>query len=89
MTTAPEPCSPPASPAQGDGRKITPEVLKALQRELGKSWVVGTGSYPEGRRITAMPWPPTWAPAGKIVIGKTAAEVRAEVKRRKESGDGS
>lgn len=72
------------------GRPITTEIVRALQRELGKDWVVGTGTYPQGRRITAMPWPPTWAPPGKIVIGENADQVRAEIKRRKAAAsDGS
>lgn len=70
------------------GTPITTEVVKALQHELGQDWVVGTGTYPQGRRITAMPWPPTWAPPGKIVIGENADQVRAEIKRRKEAACG-
>jgi len=57
---------------------ITDDDVKALQAALGDAWLAGTGTYPEGRRLTAQPWPPR--PGGRIVIGETAAEVLAGVR---------
>ena len=59
---------------------ITDDDVKALQAALGDAWLAGTGTYPEGRRLTAQPWPPR--PGGRIVIGETAAEVLAAVRER-------
>jgi len=59
---------------------ITDDDVKALQAALGDAWLAGTGTYPEGRRLIAQPWPPR--PGGRIVIGETAAEVLAGVRER-------
>ena len=58
---------------------ITDDDVEALQAALGDNWLAGTGTYPEGRRLTAQPWPPRWD--GRIVIGETAAEVLAGVRK--------
>jgi len=59
---------------------ITDDDVKALQAALDDNWLAGTGTYPEGRRLTAQPWPPR--PGGRIVIGETVAEVLAGVRER-------
>ena len=61
---------------------ITDDDVKALQAALDDNWLAGTGTYPEGRRLTAQPWPPR--PGGRIVIGETVAEVLAGVREREE-----
>jgi hypothetical protein len=63
---------------------ITDDDVKELQAALGPAWFASTATYPEGRRLTAMPWPPRWAPADRLVIGRTVDEVLAGVRERVE-----
>jgi len=59
---------------------ITDDDVRAVQAELGSAWFVSTATYPEGERLTALPWPPRWD--GRIVTGATVAEVLATVRER-------
>jgi len=64
---------------------ITEDDVRAVQAELGPAWFVGTATYPEGERLTALPWPPKWD--GRIVTGATRAEVLAAAREKEAERD--